>query len=228
MPPGSLGLRVLYSALLGIGLALTGYGSIFLQNTPMIPWGLVPDLRGAALFMTGFLSGLAASGGGVGRRRYALWSAIGIVVLFHLEEATVHWIGPYPGSITGTRVGILGTAGSLLALASVLLLHVEVEGGRLRRDLLRRGASEAGAESVRMALVGVGARRVMGLAAGVAGLAVLVRAGEAIFGDRARGGVWVLFIGAALLLGLALVLLRIAKPRQAEPDAADEQAPEQP
>lgn len=212
MPQGSLARRVLYSALLGAGIAMTGYGSIFFQNTPWIPWGLIPDLRGAFLLGAGFTMGLLASGGGASRRRPALWTAVGVVILFHLEEATIHWIGPYPGSITGTRVGLLGTAGSLLALLAVLLLHAEVASAQLRADLRRRGADPEGADAVHDGLLALGRRRLLGLAAGVAGLGVLVRAGELLVGNEARGGGWVLLLGGGLLLALALFLLRIVKP----------------
>jgi hypothetical protein len=168
--------------------------------------------------------------GGASQRRPALWTTVVVIVLLHLEEATVHWIGPYPGSITGTRVGILGTSGSLLALLAVLLLHVEVEATRLFRDLLQRGGDADAAEAARAGLVAQGTRRLLGLAAGVAALGLVARAGEAILGNDAKGGGYILLIGAALLLGLAFVLLRIVKPRAApsadagEPDGKQEGA----
>ena len=221
-PPGSVARRALYSLLLALGLTLTGVGSIFYQNTGPIPLKLIPDLRIFVPMVTGLGMGLLASMGGASRRKPALWTAVGVIVVFHLEEATVHWIGPYPGSITGTRVGLLGTAASLLALLSVLLLHVEVESTRLRRDLLSRGADPAAAEAARAALVRQGTSRLLGLSAGVGALGLVVVSGEALLGDDASGGGYILLVGAALLLALAIVLLRIAKPKPAPGgDAAD-------
>lgn len=223
-PAGSKGRRILYALLFGLGLTLTGMGSIFFRNTGPIPLRFIPDLRIFLPFMTGFLMGLLAAGGGVSRRKPALWTAVGVIIAFHLEEATVIWIGPYPGSITGTRVGLLGTGGSLLALVSVLLLHVEAESTRLSRDLARRGADPDVVEEMRLALVGQGTRRVLGLGAAIAGFALVVRAGEAIFGNDAPGGDYVLLVGALLLLVLAAFLLRIAKPKsQPEADEAEPQ-----
>lgn len=219
-PAESVARRLLYSAMLAAGLLLTVLGSIFYQRFPPIPLKLIPDLRVFLPLASGLSMGLLASFGGASRRKPALWTAVGLIVAFHLEEATIHWIGPYPGSITGTRVGILGTAGSLLALLAVLLLHVEVESTRLRRDAVERGADAASAEALRMGLVRQGARRLWGLAAGVGALALLVRAGEAILGNDAKGGAYILLIGAALLLALAVLLLRLVKPRAAEPDDA--------
>ena len=134
IPPGSFSRRAMYSALLAAGVTMTAFGSIFLQKTGPIPLKFFPDIRPVALLGSGLLLGLYASGGGARRRAMALSGVFAYVVGFHLEEATVHWIGPLPGSITGSRVGILGTAGSLLAIAAVLLLHVEVESQRLMLD----------------------------------------------------------------------------------------------
>lgn len=218
-PPGSVGRRMLYSLLLGVGLTMTFGGSMFFPPDP-IPLKLIPDLRIFGPLTIGFGMGLVASFGGASQRKPALWTAVGIIVAFHLEEATVHWIGPFPGSITGTRVGLLGTSGSLLALLSVLLLHVEVEATRLFRDVLSRGGDPDAAEAARAGLVGQGTRRLLGLAAGVAALGLVARAGEAILGNDAKGGGYILLVGAALLLGLAVVLLRIVKPKAPPADEA--------
>lgn len=209
IPPGSLARRIGIALLLGIGFTMTAFGSIFLQNTGPIPFRIIPDIRPVLTMTTGILAGLWAAGGGAGRRKFALWTAITYVLAFHLEEATVHWIGPFPGSITGTRAGWLGTAGSLLALASVLLMHVEVEHARLGRDLERRGAGSADARGAAGALARAGSGRIFGILAGVAGIGVLVRGVEAATGEDASGGVYVLFLGGGLLLVLALILVRM-------------------
>lgn len=211
MPPGSVARRFGYACLVALGVALTGYGSIFVQGTPMIPYGLIPDLRGAILLGSGLGFGLYAAYGPSSHRTWALWSVVAFVIGFHLEEATVHWIGPYPGSITGIRVGILGTLGSLLALAGVALLHVDVESGRLAHDLDRRGAGRAQGSSVASRLRSEGARRVLALAAGVAALGALALVAEKALGNTGTGGVYILVIGAALLFGLAFALVRVGR-----------------
>lgn len=207
IPPGSLARRVGLAFLIGVGITMTAAGSIFWNFGP-IPFRFIPDVRPVVTMLSGLFLGLYAAGGGAHRRKLALWGVVGYVIGFHLEEATVHWIGPFPGSITGTRVGILGTLGSLLALAAVLLLHVEVEHGRLGRDLESRGADPTDARGVASALHRVGTSRVLGVAAGVAGIGALIRVGEAIFGNNASGGTYILFVGAALLLILGAVLMR--------------------
>lgn len=213
LPPGTLARRAGLAFLLGIGITMTAAGSMFWSAIGPIPLRVIPDIRPLVTMGSGLFLGLYAAGGGASRRKLALWGVIGYVIGFHLEEATVHWIGPFPGSITGTRVGILGTLGSLLALACVLLMHVEVEHAKLGRDLASRGATPADASGATDALRRLGATRVMGVTAGVAGIGALVRVGEAIFGNDAGGGTYVLFIGAALLIGLGVVLARIVPKR---------------
>lgn len=224
LPAESLARRLLLVALLAAGITMTAFGSMFLQMTGPLPFKIFPDVRPVLLLGAGLSAGLWAAGGGARRRKAALWTVFGFVVAFHLEEATVHWIGPFPGSITGTRVGLLGTAGSLLALAAVVLLHVEVESVRLKEDLVRRGAGAADAERATSRLARAGLRRVLGVAAGVCGIALLVIAGERLFGDDAAGGEHILLVGGALLLVLGGVLLRLMarKPRPAEPGAGAE------
>ena len=208
IPSASLARRLGYSALMGVGVTMTLMGSIFYKNTGPIPYSFIPDVRVAAAVLTGLGTGAYAAGGGAHRRGMALWSVVGFVVAFHLEEATVHWIGPLPGSITGTPVGIVGTLGSLLALVAVLLLHVEVEAHRLARDLETRGASQAEARALGSRLRMAGAGRVLSVAAGVAGLGALVVAVSPIFGTDAPGGQFALIPGGILLLVVALVVGR--------------------
>ena len=100
---------------------------------------------------------------------------------------------------------------ALLAIGAVLLLHVEVESQRLMLDARARGASREGALALASGLASEGARQVLALAAGVAGLAALVLAASPVFGERASGGAWVLLVGGVLLLALALVLKRFAR-----------------
>lgn len=215
LPEGALARRGGLAALLALGVLFTAMGSLFWsQLGGPIPFRFIPDVRPVILLGSGLFLGIYAAGGGAHRRKLALWGVVGYILAFHLEEATVHWIAPYPGSITGTRVGFLGMLGSLMALAAVLLLHLEVEHARLGRELAARGADEASARGTASTLARVGASRIMGLVAGVAALAVLVRAGEAVIGNDASGGVYVLFVGAALLLVLAFVLVR-AVPKRA-------------
>lgn len=213
LPPGALGRRLALAVALAAGITMTAMGSMFWGMMGPIPFRFIPDVRFAVTIGSGLFLGLYAAGGGAHRRKLALWGVIGYVLGFHLEEATVHWIAPYPGSITNTRVGILGTAGSLLALASVLWMQVEVEHVKLARDLAKRGADERDATAAAGALQRLGVSRIVGVAAAVAGIALLVRIGEAIFGNQASGGVYILFIGTALLLTLAFVLLRFVPKR---------------
>lgn len=207
IPPGSLARRVGLAVLIGVGVTMTAAGSLFWNFGP-IPFRFIPDVRPLVTLLSGLFLGLYAAGGGAHRRKLALWGVVGYTIGFHLEEATVHWIGPFPGSITGTRVGILGTLGSLLALAAVLLMHVEVEHAKLARDLASRGADRDETGRAAGALRHVGTSRILGVAAGVAGIGALIRAGEAVLGNDATGGTYVLFLGAALLLVLGTVLVR--------------------
>lgn len=208
LPAGTLGRRAGLAFALALGVTLTAMGSMFWSLVGPIPFRFLPDVRPVLTFGSGLLLGLYAAGGGAHRRKLALWGVVGYVVAFHLEEASVHWIAPFPGSITGTRVGIVGTLGSLLALASVLLLHIEVEHQRLARDLVARGAEEAGARKAATSLRAAGAARVLALAGAAAGVGALVRVGEVVLGNDAPGGVYALLLGAALLLACALLLVR--------------------
>lgn len=213
LPPGTLARRALLATALAFGVLFTAMGSMFWSAIGPIPFRIVPDVRPLLLLGSGMFLGTYAAGGGAVRRKFALWGVIGYVLGFHLEEATVHWIGPFPGSITGTRIGILGTLGSLLALGAVLLMHVEVEHARLERELVVRGAEANDARSATSALRRVGTSRILGIAAGVAAIGIVVRAGEAILGNTAQGGVYILFIGAAVLTGLAVFLVRAVPKR---------------
>lgn len=212
LPAGTLARRAGLAFLLGIGITMTAAGSIFWKFGP-IPLKFIPDVRPLVTMLSGLFLGLWAAGGGAARRKLALWGVVGYVIGFHLEEATVHWIGPFPGSITGTRVGIIGTLGSLIALACVLLLHVEVEHARLDRDLVERGATASEARGAAGALRRAGSSRILGVAAGVAAIGALVRVGEAVLGNSASGGTYILFVGAALLMVLAFVLVRFVPKR---------------
>jgi len=213
LPPGTLARRAGFAGLLALGVLFTAMGSIFWGTIGPIPFRFIPDVRPLLLLGSGLFLGLYAAGGGAARRKFALWGVVGYVIGFHLEEATVHWIGPFPGSITGTRVGILGTIGSLLALAAVLLMHVEVEHARLERELVARGAQETDARGATGALRRMGSTRILGIGAGVAAIGLLVKAAEVVMGDTAEGGVYILFIGAALLSGLAVFLVRAVPKR---------------
>lgn len=213
LPPGTLARRALLVFLLAVGVTMTAAGSIFWNYTGPIPFRFIPDLRPVVTMASGIFLGVYAAGGGAHRRKLALWGVVGYVVGFHLEEASVHWIGPFPGSITGTRVGIVGTLGSLLALACVLLLHIEVEHAKLERDLLSRGAAPDDARTASTSLQRLGTTRILGVAAGVAGIGALVRVGEALFGNNASGGTYILFVGAALLLVMGVVLMRFVPKR---------------
>ena len=213
IPSDSLARRVLYAFLIGVGATMTMMGSIFYKNFGPIPYSFIPDVRIAATFLTSFLAGLYAAGGGASRRGTALWTVVGFIVAFHFEEATIHWIGPFPGSITGTPVGIVGTLGSLLALAAVLLLHVECEAHRLARDLEKRGLPQAEARGLTTRLASMGLGRILAIAAGVAGLGALVLAASPIFGTEAPGGAFALIPGGLLLLAVAVALSRwVPKP----------------
>jgi hypothetical protein len=196
----------------GLGVTFTAYGSfIFSKFSGPIPYKLIPDVRAPILFLAGFWLGGYASFGRSSHRTWALWGVIGFIIGFHLEEATVHWIGPYPGSITGTDVGPLGTGGSLLALAGVVLVHLEVESAKLARDLDKRGAGRQAALAVVAGLRGLGQQRVWGLAVGVAALGLLIFVAQRILGNTATGGVYILFLGSGLLFALALIIVRIGR-----------------
>lgn len=206
--PESWGRRLALVALFAVGLTMTMMGSMFYSMTGPIPYWLIPDIRLAASILTGLAVGLYAAGGGAARRGLALSTAAGVIIAFHLEEATVHWIGPIPGSITGTPVGILGTTGSLLALVAVLLLHVEVESHHLVADLTTRGATADEATALAARLRSAGSRRVLSVAVGVVGLAALVLALSPLFTVEVPGGALALIPGGILLLALAVALGR--------------------
>jgi len=197
-----------------LGITLTGYGSfVFSTFSAPIPYGVIPDLRGAVLLVSGFFLGAYAAYGDASHRRWALWGVLAFVIGFHLEEALVHWIGPYPGSITGSSVGVLGTSGSLLALAGVALLHVEVESARLAGDLQSRGADREQSLGLVASLRGEGARRVWALSLGVAALGALALFASKAFGTDGKGGEYILALGAALLGVLAIMLVMVGRRR---------------
>lgn len=207
--PASMQRRLLFTGLLAVGLLMMGYGSmVFREMIGPIPFRIFPDVRPVFLVSTALFLGLQAAGGGARRRAGALWGVFAFVLLFHLEEATVFWIGPFPGSITGTRVGLLGTAGSIVSLTSVLLMHVEVESARLARDAKRRGAPEDGAEALGHGLRRMGARRALAVAVTVAALSIFIRGIEVVVGNDAPGGGWVLLVGGGILLSLAILIAR--------------------
>ncbi|HVM45490.1 MAG TPA: hypothetical protein VM582_06100, partial [Candidatus Thermoplasmatota archaeon] len=179
LPPGTLARRAGLALLLAVGVTMTAAGSMFWSLAGPIPFRFVPDMRPVVTILSGLFLGAYAAGGAAHRRKLALWGVVGYVIAFHLEEASVHWIGPFPGSITGTRVGILGTLGSLVALAAVLLLHIEVEHARAARELVPRGSDPADAGAAAGALRRVGVSRVVAVVAGVAAIGALVRVAEA-------------------------------------------------
>lgn len=214
LPPGTIARRLGYAFLVALGITLTGYGSfVFSTFSAPIPYGVIPDLRGAALLLSGLFLGAYAAYGDAGHRRWALWGVLAFVIGFHLEEALVHWIGPYPGSITGSSVGILGTAGSILALAGVALLHVEVESARLAGDLQTRGADREQSLSLVGSLRGEGSRRVWALSLGVAALGGLALVSSKAFGNDGKGGEYILVLGAGLLAALAVMLVLVGRKR---------------
>jgi len=190
---------------------MMGLASFFAQFIPPIPYGFLPDARPVALFVAGAGPVLMAAWGSTTRRKMALLSLVGWTLLFHFPEATIHWIGPYPGSITGARVGIVSMLGTLLAFAALLLMHVEVEAHRLALDLDKRGATTPGHTATGPMLADA-RRRIVGLGLGVAALVLLVRGGEIVIGNDAAGGGYILLVGGALLLGLAYVLRRATRP----------------
>lgn len=209
--PASMTRRLMYALLIGVGLTMTAFGSlVFTSFTGPIPYKIVPDIRPLLTIGSGLFLGAQTAWGGAKRRRLGLYGVILFVVGFHLEEATVHWIGPFPGSITGTRVGLLGTSGSLVALLGVLLMHVEVESERLRQDAIKRGASEQGASDLSNGLRRQGQGRLVSLTLGVAGLGLFVALAQNLFGNEATGGAWVLLLGGGLLLLLAHLFTRWA------------------
>lgn len=211
VPPGSVARRFGYVGLLTVGIFMTAFGSYVFNQIPPIPLKFIPDLRIAFLLVSSLLIGLQAMGGSARRRAWALWGVIGYVLAFHLEEATVHWIGfgAITGSITGTRVGLIGTAGSILAILAVVLMHVEVERCHLRRDVLARGVAPASADALTEGLSGEGRRQAFGIAAGVAAMAVFLFIAEKPFGESGTGGSWVLLAGGGMMLAGALYLLRM-------------------
>lgn len=209
IPPGSLARRFGYAGLLIVGLLMSAYASYLFTLIPPISIKFFPDARLLALLVSGAFISLQAMGGSARRRALALYGAIGWVIVFHLEEATIHWIGPVPGSITGTRVGPIGTAGSLLMLASVVLMHIEVERVRLRNDVTDRGATQRGADEMSEALAGEGRRQVWGMTFAVAAVGLLVFAAEKVIGDSASGGGYTLIVGGGGLLLMALYLMRL-------------------
>lgn len=211
--PDALARRSLYALMLAAGVFMMAFGSYLFSMIPPIPLKYIPDLRLAFLLGSSVAMGIAMAWGGASRRAFALYGVVGYVLAFHLEEATIHWIGPVPGSITGTRVGLLGTAGSILALAAVLLMHVDVESARLRRDAIARGAPDEAAGALAARLASAGRRRIAGVSAAVAAFGLFLFVAEKGFGDTAKGGGYILLVGGALLLALALYLLKLVPGR---------------
>ncbi|HEX2021715.1 MAG TPA: hypothetical protein VHH36_03330 [Candidatus Thermoplasmatota archaeon] len=192
---------------------MTAFGSYVFNQIPPIPLKFIPDLRIALLLASSLILGVAMSWGPGARRGFALYGVLGYVLAFHLEEATIHWIGPMPGSLTGTRIGLIGTAGSLLAVLAVLLMHVDVESARLRKDLLARGAPDDSVDDMVARVAADGRRRILGLAAGVAGLGAFLAIVQKPLGDSATGGGYILILGGALLLALGVWLLKLTPKR---------------
>lgn len=209
IPPGSMARRFGYMGLLTVGILMTAYASYLFQLIPPIGLKWFPDARLLFLLLSCLFIGVQAMGGSHKRRAMALYGVIGYVIAFHLEEATIHWIGPVPGSITGTRVGLVGTAGSLLALLSIVLMHIEVERCKLRVDVLQRGASPDKADALSNGLAAEGRRQALGFAAAVAGFGLFIFIAEKIVGDGATGGSWTLIVAGAGLLMAAIYLLRL-------------------
>lgn len=215
LPADSLPRRLGYAAMLTVGILATAYTSYLFNLVPIIPMKVFPDARLFFLLVSSAFLSFQAMGGSARRRAIALWGVLGYVIAFHLEEATVHWIGAgsgtniLSGSITGTRVGIPGMLGSILAVTAIILMHIESERCRLREDAIRRGAKEAGADALADGLAREGRRQTLGIAAAVSGFTIFLFIAEKPFGNSAAGGSWVLLVGGGVLIALALFLLRM-------------------
>lgn len=216
IPADALRRRFALVALAGFGSVVTMMRSLVYEVSPAIPWKIFPDARPVALFAFIGLLGLWACAGGRSRRVVLLYAVLAVVIGFHLEEASVHWFAEFTGSITGTRVDLIGTAGSLGAVAAVLLLQADCESQRVAEELVARGAAKEEAHAARRGLVRGAAKRVGAIAAAGAGLALLVLVMERLASDTYIGGTYfALGAGVALLAAGAFFALKAARGRVA-------------
>ncbi len=197
--------RVGLVAIAGVGLTLTMLFSLFAMQSGPIPIKWWPDIRPVLMIGTTTLVGLYASFGGSGRRSHFLYYCVSVIVIFHLDQATIHWVFPWSGPIGDTRVSLVRTAGSIAAIAAALLIQADHHAVTTGRDLVARGVSRKLASSAIDAIYAGARSRVLGLAVGAGGIAVAIRILEIVFGN-ASFNAWVgVVIGGIVLAGLAFI-----------------------
>lgn len=210
-----LGLRAAMAAVVGVGTLLVVTRSVLYAQAPPIPYWIFPDAR--PVLVLGLVGGLALAGAFFsGARSATVWTVVLLVLVFELDEATVHWFSSFPGTLSGARLDPVRLLGGGLALGGALLLHADVAAGDAVQDLERRGVPLDEARGAGRALADLGRRRVATLLAGLAAAGAIVFAGDALLGATDLGpGEVGLAAGVAALALVALVLL--VRPRALEP-----------
>ncbi len=200
--------RIGLVAIAGVGLTVTMLFSLFAMQAGPIPLKWFPDARPLLMFGTTMLVGVYASFGSSSRRSHFLYYVVAIVVLFHLDEATIHWLFGWDGPIGNTRIDIIRTPASIVAVATALLLQADHHAITTARDLAARGIDPAEAGQAATALYAGAQRRVVSLAAGGSAVALALRVIELLLGSASFGAWGGVLIGAILLAGVAMVARR--------------------
>lgn len=208
--PGALervGLRAGIAIVVAVGTLLVVTRSVLYAQAPAIPYGLFSDAR--PVLVLGLVGGLAFAGAFLaGARSATVWTVVLLVLVFELDEATVHWFSSFPGTLSGARLDPVRLLGGGLAIGGALLLHADVSASEAAGDLEKRGVPADEARAAGNALADLGRRRVATLLAGLAGAGAIVYAGDAMFGESKVGpGEAGLAVGVAALAVVALVVL---------------------
>lgn len=209
-----IGFRALVAAVIAVGTLLVVTRSVLYAQAPAIPYGIFPDAR--PVLVLGLVGSLALAGAFLaGARSATVWTVVLLVLVFELDEATIHWFSSFPGTLSGARLDPVRFLGGGLAVGGALLLHSDVTASEAATDLERRGVPKDEARAAAVALADLGRRRVATLLAGLAAGGAIVYAGDAMFGGSDLGpGEFGLAAGVAALAVVALVAL--LRPRPAE------------
>lgn len=210
-PLERLGLRAAIAAVIAVGVLLVVTRSVLYAQAPPIPWWIFPDARPVVvLALVGSLGFAGAFFSGA--RSATVWTVVLLVLVFELDEATVHWFSSFPGALSGARLDPVRLMGGGLAVGGGLLLHADVAAGEAAADLQKRGVPADEARAAGRALAELGRRRVATLLAGLAVAGALVYVGDALFGGSDLGpGEMGLAAGVGALALVALAVL--ARPR---------------
>lgn len=208
--------RAALALAVALGVTVTAARSLVFAMSPGFSWWFFPDARVPALFTTAALTALYAAAGRRQRRVQLLYFVFAVLLVFHLEAATVHWFTEYDGSITGRRVDVVAVAASIVALASVVALHGDVEAAHLAAELRQRGLPAAEASAAGEAQARAALRRAGWLAGFAVALAAGVALAEAPLGEASVGPAYAaLAAGLVALVGAAYFALKAVRPARA-------------